>query len=360
MLLLALGVVACGHGVLYQPWSAANPPGGSQDAADARGTGLSPGGAEPPLQLRWQQQIGKPPLGGPLVVGPLLLQWSKAPDLLAFDVASGTRLGKYASDDPVCGPSAIAGVDHHLLLASVLGKPSQLRAIDLRSAEVTWQQDGSLCAAVVVRGDTVYAAFESGKMQAFDAAQGQPLWTLALTAPLISAPSLAGDRLYVADGTGELVAAGIDSGHVLWRRSLGTPLRTRPAVDVAGGRVLAAVDGRLHALSAASGAELWHADFSGLPSVGLYVSDHVVAVGSTDHRLYAFDTGGIVQAAPVGTEHTIYFGASDSWLHAVDVSDGSSRWRQQLDGPVLVGATLTAQTLAVTTERGTTYVFGKP
>ena len=369
LVLLVLGGVACGHGVLYEPWSPAAHPGWTQQTGQAHGGGLLVAGAEPPLRLQWQQSIGKPPLQSPLFAGPLLLQWSKAPDLFAFDLISGMRVGKYGSDDPVCGPSALAGEDGHLLLASVLAKPSQLRAIDLPTGDVTWRQSGSVCAAVVVRGDTVYAAFESGMLQALAATDGHLLWTLALTAPLIAAPSIAGEVLYIADGTGELVAATIDSGQVLWRRDLGTPLRTRPGADAAAGRVFAAVDGSLHALAAATGTVLWRSEFDGLPSVGLYVSDLHVAVGSTDHSLYGFDattgrrlwrceTGGIVRGAPVGTARTIYFGASDGWLHAVDATDGSIRWRQQLDGPVLVGAALTPQRLAVTTERGTTYVFG--
>ncbi|MEE2833787.1 MAG: PQQ-binding-like beta-propeller repeat protein, partial [Candidatus Latescibacterota bacterium] len=104
------------------------------------------------------------------------------------------------------------------------------------------------------------------------------------------------------------------------------------------------------------------------PSQGLFVSATRVAVGSTDRSLYGFDTatgerswrsetGGILRAAPVGTTDTIYIGAGDGWLHAIAATDGSTRWRQQLDGPVLTSVALSLRMLAVTTERGTTYVF---
>jgi outer membrane protein assembly factor BamB len=366
-LLLILLWLGCGHGVLYLP-SFSTECGWTQAGGDAHGGGLLDPGPEPPLRLRWQQKVGKPPLGSPLLSGSLLLQWSKAPDLYGFDVASGTRVGKWGFDDPVCGPPALAGAGGRLMLVSILEERSQLRAIDLASGDILWRQDGVLCAAVVVRNDTVYAAMESGQLMALAVADGQPLWNLALEPPLTSAPSLAKDVLYIADGDGELVAAGIDSGHVRWRRNLGTRLRSRPAVDVARKQVLAAVDGSLHALSADTGEPIWEADFAGLPSIGLFLSKKVVAVGSTDHSLYGFDaasgrrmwrcdTEGIIRAAPVGTDNTIYFGAGDGWLHAVDISDGSMRWRQQLDGPVLTSAALTRRSLAVTTELGTTYVF---
>ena len=363
-----LALTACGHGVLYAPWSPSTQPGWTQEAGDASGGISVVEGPEPPLRLRWQQDIGKPPIGSPLLAGPLLLQWSKAPDLYVFDVATGTRIGKSGSDDPVCGPPALAGDGGSLMLISILKDPSQLRAIDLESGDVVWRQDGAVCAAVVVRGDTVYAAMESGQVRALAADDGHVLWRLDLEAPLTGAPSLADSLFYVADGSGVLVAARIHSGQELWRRDLGTRIHSRPAVDAVGGRVFAAVDGGLHALAADTGEPLWQADFEGLPSQGLFVSATRVAVGSTDRSLYGFDTatgerswrsetGGILRAAPVGTTDTIYIGAGDGWLHAIAATDGSTRWRQQLDGPVLTSVALSPRMLAVTTERGTTYVF---
>ena len=117
-----------------------------------------------------------------------------------------------------------------------------------------------------------------------------------------------------------------------------------------------------------TGKTRWQAEFTGLPTAGLFVSEKVVAVGSTDRSLSAFDpvsghllwrceTQGIVRGAPVGTEQTIYVGAGDGWIHAVDHADGTITWQQELDGPVLTSAALNWRSLAVTTERGTTYLF---
>ena len=118
---------------------------------------------------------------------------------------------------------------------------------------------------------------------------------------------------------------------VLPPRAVGPP--PRPAVDADRGRLFVAVDGGLYALAADTGESLWQADFDGLPSHGLFVSDTRVAVGSTDRSLYGFDigtgqllwryeTGGMLRAYPVGTTNTIYVGAGDGWLHAVDAADG--------------------------------------
>lgn len=366
---LLVWLAGCGHGVLYRPWSPATQQGWLQEGGGASGAGLRPDGIEPPLRLRWQRDVGKPPLSPPFLAGSLLLQWSKAPDLLAFELSTGRRVGKYGSEDPVCASPAMAGAQAQLMLIPALADPSRLRALDLPSGDTVWRRQGSVCAALAVRGDTIFAAQEGGAVLALNATDGRVLWTLKLKPPLISAPSLAGDRLLVADGGGDLVAARVDSGTVLWRRPLGKIARARPAV--AGERVFVAVDGMLHATSVESGDSLWSAAFRGLPAVGLYASPARVVVGSSDQRLYGFDAatgaelwqhdaGGIVRGALVGTGQTIYFGAANGWLQAVGADDGASRWRHQLDGPVLTGAALTGRRLAVTTERGTIYVFAAP
>lgn len=364
--LLLSVAVACGHGVLYAP-GASQQAQWLQASGDAGGSGLLVAGPEPPLRLQWQQKIGKPPLGSPLLSGELLLQWSKAPDLYAFEIATGTRVGKRGSDDPVCGPPALAGEHGRLMLVSILADPSQLRAIDRTSGDIVWRQDGVVCGDLVVRGDTAFVAKESGQVQAIAVEDGKILWTLELAPPLSEAPSLSDSVIFVADGKGKLVAATIDGGELLWRRNLGTAVRSRAAIGPQGS-VFAAVDGGLYALDPDTGKTRWQAEFTGLPTAGLFVSEKVVAVGSTDRSLSAFDpvsghllwrceTQGIVRGAPVGTEQTIYVGAGDGWIHAVDHADGTISWQQELDGPVLTSAALNWRSLAVTTERGTTYLF---
>lgn len=366
-LALVVSLSACGSGVLYAPWAPTPESGWLQDGGNPQGDRLRSEGVEPPLRLLWQQSIGDPPLGSPLLAGPLVLQWSKAPDLLVFDAATGHRVGRKRLNDPVCGPPAIAGTRAHLMLASVLdGDEPQVRALDLTTGDVAWRLDGS-CSAVVVRGDTAFLAQETGRLQAVDVVDGSVLWSVSLPAPLTATPSLYANLVVLPTGDGKLVAARVDSGTVAWKRAVDPRVRLRVAADVSGTRVFAVSDGRLQALSLATGDTLWSAAFRGLPG-GVYASKSTVVLGSTDYGVYAFDAetgmarwrtelGGIVRGAPVGTEDIVYAGAADGWLYAIDATDGSVRWRHQLDGPILTSAALTEHLLVATTERGTTFVF---
>lgn len=365
-----VSLAGCGSGVLYAPWQTADGGGWTQEGGDAEGHRRRADGVEPPLRLRWQQDSGKPPLSAPLLAGPLLLQWSKDATLSAFDVATGTRLGRRVFDDPVCGAPALAGDGARLMLATVLErKKTQLRAVDLATGDVAWRIEGAACAALVVRRDTAYAALESGRLHAIDVGSGRVLWTRTLAAPLLAAPSLTGGRLVLPDGDGEVVAISADSGAVLWRRSLDRPIRLQPAMDPDGQRLFVAGDGILHSLDLATGEGLWHAAFDGLPG-GVHVAGPQVVVSSSDHGLHAFatadgealwraDLGGIVRGAPVGTGATIYIGAGDGTLYGIDAADGTTRWRQEIDGPVRTSVALSPTLLAVTSERGTTHVFAR-
>ena len=367
LLLAGLTLSACGSGVLFAPWSPATEPGWTQEGGSSAGNGLHVEGVEPPLRLLWQQEVGKPPLRSPQLAGRLLLQWTKAPDLLVLDVATGRRLGRKGWNDPVCGAPALVG-DRLMLTAVLDDDEPHVQAFDLASGDVRWRLDGAVCAGVAVRGDTAFVAFESGRVQAIDTADGSMLWTLGLERPLGGTPSLSGNHLYLPDGAGGIVAARVDSGTVAWRRAMQPPVRLRVAVEPHGERVYAVGDSHVQALSASTGDSLWQQSFDGLPG-GVYATDAIVVVSSTDYGLHAFDPvdgaprwhtelGGILRAAPVGTATTLYAGAADGWLYAVAVEDGAIVWRQQLDGPVLTGAALTPTLVAATTERGTTYLFG--
>lgn len=368
--MVCLGATACGKGVLSAPSStgvglAWVQPGG---AADGRST--SRVGPEPPLRLLWQQSVSAPPLGGARLVGPLLLVLTKAPDIYAFDLASGRRLGRWRGNDPICGSLALSGRAAERLIFATLDGDSGLLALDRRTRKVVWRHAGATCARVVARGDTLFAASESGALMALAAADGQTLWTVDLEGRLSTPPSVADSSVFVGDVTGTVVAVASDSGGIRWRRSLTGAVRTRPAVDATGERLwVATATGDLHALRTVDGEVLWTAAIGGLPSSGLTHSAAAIAVGSSDQSLSGYDpdsgtrrwrlaTDGLVLGAPASTRRTVYAGAGDGVLYAVDGASGELRWKYQLDGPVLSPVVLGPALLTVTTQSGTVYLFG--
>ena len=326
-------------------------------------------GPEPPLSLVWRQSVGGAPLGGALLAGPMLLQLTRETDILAFDLATGTRLGRRGMDRPLCAAAALAGVRGELLLLARTGRDPGLQALDRASGGTVWRRPGSVCAPPTVAGDRVYAPVEAGRLAALSTARGDLLWEVELPGRLLTAASVGEETVYAGDSSGELVAASTDGGRVLWQRSLGAAIRSRPAVDAAAGRLwTATADGAVHGLRAEDGERLWTAQVGGLPSEGLSRGAGVIAVGSSDRALYAFDpesgrrlwrfqAGGVLRAPPTSTTTTLYLGSGGSVLHAVDAALGEDRWRYALDGPVLTSVAVGGRLLAVTTESGTLYLF---
>ena len=326
-------------------------------------------GPRPPLSLVWRQAVGGAPLGGALLAGPMLLQLTRETDVLAFDLATGTRLGRRRLDRPLCAAAALAGARGELLLLARTGRDPGLQAMHRASGETVWRRPGAVCAPTTVSGDRVYAPVEAGRLAALSAARGDLLWEVELPGRLLTAASVGGETIYAGDSSGELVAVAAGGGRVLWRRSLGAAVRTRPAVDAEAGRLwTATADGAVHGLRAGDGETVWTARVEGLPTEGLSSGAGVIAVGSSDRALYAFDpesgrrlwrfqTDGVLRAPPTSTAETLYLGSGGSVLHAVDGASGEARWRYALDGPVLTSVAVSGRLLAVTTESGTLYLF---
>ncbi len=359
----------CGPENLFAPWEGGAGPAWVQEGGAPDGLHAALEGPEPPLSLVWRQAVGGAPLGGPLIAGPLVLQLTRRTDALAFDLATGTRVGRRRLDRPLCAAAALAGGRGQLLLMAMTGRGAGLHAVHRASGETAWRRPGEVCAPPAVAGGRVYAAVESGRLEALSPDRGGLLWQIDLPGRLLSAASLGGGAVYVGDSTGELVAASAAGGGVLWRRSLGAAISTRPAIDAGAGRLwVATADGSVHALGAEDGSTQWTARVNGLPAEGLSRGAGVIALGSSDQALYAFDpesgrqrwrfeTGGVVRAPAVSTAKTLYLGSGGSVLHAVGGDGGVGLWRYALDGPVLTSVAVSGRLLAVTSETGTLYLF---
>ena len=119
-----------------------------------------------------------------------------------------------------------------------------------------------LLAQPVVADGKVFAMDASGKVSAFDAADGGRLWSVNVLpeeekeGDLGGGVSFADGRLYVTTGAAQVLALDANEGTEIWRTAVSGPMRSGPTV--AEGRVFAVtVENELVALSAADGRRLW-------------------------------------------------------------------------------------------------------
>ncbi|MFG6179280.1 outer membrane protein assembly factor BamB [Halomonas sp. THAF12] len=142
-------------------------------------------------------------------------------------------------------------------------------------------------------GDTLFAADQHGLVEAIDATNGEPRWSVELDAGASSGLTAVADRLYLGTRNGEVLALDQADGEVLWRTRVNSEVLAAPQVN----RellVVQAVDGSVTALDRQSGAERWVHSGS-RPALTLRntgtprVIDQVTIAGQANGRLVTLD-----------------------------------------------------------------------
>lgn len=236
---------------------------------------------------------------------------------------------------------------------------------------------GSSWPGVQVNGERLYVA-ASDVVLAVEARSGQELWRFpprngnagACRGAYYAAPAVLEAQVVIAaenPGTGESRLCGLDrnDGTLRW---VYPPADQPPLGPIFAGLVSDATrvfvgtgDGWVLALEGTTGRVLWRTQ---LPEAGRgaariwstpVLSGTLLIVGTMDHRLLALDAesgalrwpapfqarGAIAGALTLDTD-TVYAGAFDDHLYAVDLATGQERWRFKAghwvwDGPAVAG-----------------------
>ncbi len=233
---------------------------------------------------------------------------------------------------------------------------------------VAWRAEtgGDVDSSPAIAGGVVYVGSNDGRLYAFDLATGVARWSRDLGAPVNSSPAVAGGRVFVQTRAGVLYALGTETGAVAWRVPTGRILPlpwghesgdyyTSSAAIANGMVIFGAGDGGVYALDAATGTRKWRAETGGRIRGTPAVSGGAVFVGAYDGRVYAFDlatgrqrwvyeTQGAtfnsgdwgfdrrsIQSSPAVMDGTVYVGARDGFLYALDAATGTRRWRYDHD-----------------------------
>lgn len=170
-----------------------------------------------------------------------------------------------------------------------------------------------------------------------DAGPFQIAWKYQLSGSCQSTPTVADGRLYVGANDGCLYAFEAATGNLLWRFITGGEVRSQPAV--AGGLIcFGSADGNLYALTP-DGVERWRFAAGSPIYASPLVAEGRVICGTNAGDVLALDaaTGNLLwrSDAPEYTVETpactgdgaVYVGAWDRYVYALELADGSLRWR---------------------------------
>jgi outer membrane protein assembly factor BamB len=195
-------------------------------------------------------------------------------------------------------------------------------------------------------GRELLALTGDGEVLGLDVRSGEQVWKFHVGSPPVGAAVLAGKRLVIAGKDAVVTALDPNGPDVLWQAK--TPSSPTAAPVVAGDSlVLIGLDsGRLLALSAEDGHEVWSFSARGPllapPAVDqdhVYLGDGRGSVyrlaASSGEQQWRAATGGAIPAMPLVAGDALLLGSSDDHAYAFALRDGKQRWKTRLGADLM-------------------------
>ncbi|MEK7467141.1 MAG: PQQ-binding-like beta-propeller repeat protein [Planctomycetota bacterium] len=195
-------------------------------------------------------------------------------------------------------------------------------------------------------GGLVLVGSNDGKLWAFQTAGGDVAWTAAAGGkPVRSRALCIKDRAVFGGDDGKVRAVDLRDGKEKWSYPAGSPVGG--VIATWNNRVIAgSEDGSLHVLGLDGQLERKYGGYKKIDG-GVCISGDVAYFGAAS-SLYAIDLGKQKEAwdspflgckkdirgTPLVGDETVYFGAEDGVLYAVDQKSGNLRWKHATDGPI--------------------------
>lgn len=300
--------------------------------------------------------------------------------VLALDAASGREVWRASA-----GTKLSAGVGSDGRFSAVVTTGDEL--VTFEQGQIRWRKPlgTRVVTAPLVAGERVFVLGVDRSVQAFDALDGRPIWTLQRPSePLTLAQSgvltAFDDTLIVGQGPR---LAGVDPlhGSVRWEVAVGTPRGANeierladlvgPAARVGSLFCVRSFQAAVGCVDAARGALAWSKKTGGTEGVAAD-AQYVFGADASD-RLSAWRTasGDVAWAsdtlkyrglsAPLSVGASVVFGDADGTLHWLARDTGTAQLRVPTDGSAIVAApVVSGSTVLVVTRNGGLFAFRTP
>ena len=278
--------------------------------------------------------------------------------------------------------SAGAGAGQGLALAG--GGKGELLAFEAASGQVRWKAalSSEVTGQLLVLADTVIVRTGDGRVHGLSVADGSRKWLYSRNLPALSLRGSGGmvvrdDMLYAGFPGGKLVALNAANGAQLWEATVALPrgaTELERVADVMGNPVAderqvcaVAYQGRVACFDRRNGALLWARDTSS--NSGLAMDDRNVYVTDDKDAVTAFDkTGGRAGwrqdklarrqvTAPLALGAWVVVADGEGYVHVLSADDGGFVARARVDSSVRTAPVDIGPGFAVQTAKGTVVAF---
>ncbi len=236
-------------------------------------------------------------------------------------------------------------------------------ALDKETGAVRWsyEADGELVGDAAFSHGTVYFGCSSGRVYALKGESGDLRWRPFETDDSVwSAPALTkvGDVLYVTSLDGRLYALNAETGEELWSFETDAGIAAGPVVAGDSSTVyVGGFDSRLRAIDTAEHRERWSVQADNWFWAEPLLEDGTLYAASLDGKVRAVDSGtgeprwpmpfstaGPIKSAPVMADGLLVVVDKDGNVYAIDPATGGAAVPE---GPLALGAEVLADPLVV-------------
>ncbi|OGU20867.1 MAG: outer membrane protein assembly factor BamB [Hydrogenophilales bacterium RIFOXYD1_FULL_62_11] len=299
--------------------------------------------------------------------------------VVSIGVSSGRTNWKFGADGKL---SAGAGVGQGLVLAG--GSKGELLALDQATGQQRWKVtlSSEVAGQIRVQADTVIVRTGDGRVQGLAVADGSRKWLYTRTLPVLSLRGSGGmvvrdDVLYAGFPGGKLVALNATNGAQLWEATVALPrgaTELERVADVMGNPVVdqrqvcaVAYQGRVACFDRTSGAPLWARETSS--NSGLAMDERNIYVSDDKDTVTAYDKAsgraGWKQdklarrqiTAPLALGAWVVVADSEGYVHVLSAEDGGFIARTKVDGRVRTVPVDIGPGFAVQTSKGSVVAF---
>lgn len=332
--------------------------------------------------LAWKFRAGGRVISTPAVVGATVYVASTNGSLYAVDRESGTQRWKFDTRGAIASSPAVANG-----LVYISSADGNVYAVDAESGSQRWvfatkgerrftapgihgalpktermpdPFDVFMSSPTVVNG-VVYIGSGDQHVYALDAATGALRWSFATGDVVHATPAVSGGVVYIGSWDRNLYALDASNGRERWRYTTGNDTLIYNQIGIAssaavidGTVLVGGRDGKFHAVDARTGQAKWvHNNNGGWTIASPAVRDGMVYFPTSDGTRFksiVIATGelkinlqnlAVSFSSPALVGNVAYYGTSDGYLNAVDITSGTIIRRFQTDGSKENGAKYT-------------------